>query len=56
MCTNCDNRIGIDEQIYTDIQLAIAEDVLPYEGIRVSIIHIDFISSAEELKRHYCNI
>ena len=38
VCTNCGNKIGIDEQIYTDIQLAIAEDVLPYEGIRVSII------------------
>ena len=54
MCTNCGNRIGIDEQIYTDIQLAIAEDVRPYEGIIVSItrnkrsLDDDLVSSAEQ--------
>ncbi|CAC5390125.1 unnamed protein product [Mytilus coruscus] len=32
--TNCGSKVGIDQQIYSDLQLAIAEDVKQHEGVK----------------------
>ncbi|CAC5369144.1 USP44_49 [Mytilus coruscus] len=34
VCTICGSKLGTDQQIYSDLQLAIAEDVKPHEGVK----------------------
>ncbi|CAC5378791.1 unnamed protein product [Mytilus coruscus] len=34
ICTNCGSKVGTDQQIYSDLQLVIAEDVKQHEGVK----------------------